>query len=226
MVSGSIHATHPRTRGGSFPAKLGLSLLATAIFVVVLLAVWSLHSRLLPVAVVLFSALADVAVAVLVAGALLLLPFARRVLEPFERVLLVVIWLLGGYAFAVSIPTVLDRSLSFYILEKLQQRGGGISEDAIGDVFVREYLPEFRLVDVRLTEQVEAGTVVIRDGCVVLTERGDRLASFSRFFRLNLQPRRRLLADEYTDALVDPFHGSATGRMGYECGPGGTGLQG
>lgn len=29
-------------------------------------------------------------------------------------------WLLAGYAFAISIPTVFDRCLSFYILEKIQ----------------------------------------------------------------------------------------------------------
>jgi hypothetical protein len=34
--------------------------------------------------------------------------------------LLTAYWLLAGYAFAISIPTVFDRCLSFYILEKIQ----------------------------------------------------------------------------------------------------------
>lgn len=94
---------------------------------------------------------------------------------------LLVIWLLGAYLFAISIPTVLDRSLSFYILEKLQQRGGGIREDALQQVFTDEYMREHHLIEVRLTEQLQSGTIYIHNGCVKLTDRGERLASFSRF---------------------------------------------
>ncbi|GAB5486345.1 MAG: hypothetical protein Pars93KO_27790 [Parasphingorhabdus sp.] len=166
----------------------------------------------------LYSAMFDAALAAIVMTLVLFVLGRKRLpFDGFENALLVVIWLLGGYVFAISIPTVLDRSLSFYILEKLQQRGGGIEHARIGDVFVKEYLPEFRLVDVRLTEQLESGTIMIEDGCVKLTDRGRRLATFSRFFRQNLLPKKRLLAGEYTDALVDPFKDSPTTKMGYEC---------
>ena len=64
---------------------------------------------------------------------------------------------------------------------------------------------EHQLVDIRLTEQAESGTIVIEGGCVKLTPRGEKLASFSRFFRQNFLPKRRLLRGEYTDKLTDPF---------------------
>jgi hypothetical protein len=64
----------------------------------------------------------------------------------------------------------------------LQQRGGGIRQDAMARVFVDEFMPEMRLVDVRLTEQEQSGTVQIVDGCVRLTEKGQELASFGFFF--------------------------------------------
>jgi len=103
--------------------------------------------------------------------------------DDFGLVVLVVIWALGGYAFAITGPALFDRSLSFYILEKLQQRGGGILESRMGDVFKEEYMPEFRLIDVRLTEQLQSGTIAIDNGCVKLTPRGKRLATLSRFIR-------------------------------------------
>jgi hypothetical protein len=103
---------------------------------------------------------------------------------------------------------VIDRSLSFYILEKIQQRGGGIRLDRMEDVFTREYVKEHRLVDVRLTEQQESGTIVIANGCVKLTERGVRLAAFSRYFRTHFLPKQRLLMGEYSDDLTDPFRHS------------------
>ena len=115
------------------------------------------------------------------------------------------IWLLIGYSLAISVPTVIDRSLSFYILEKLDQRGGGIRFDAFNDVFTKEYVEEHRLVDVRLTEQLESGTVVINDGCVKLTKKGKQLARFSMMFRHNLLPKHRLLMGNYTADLTNPF---------------------
>lgn len=198
--------------------KLLWALTLTAGFVVLLLVVYVLHTWYFPVRVVLYSALLDVGLAlVIMVAVLLLLGRARLPFNGFETTLLIVVWLLGGYGFAVSFPTVLDRSLSFYLLEKLEQRGGGIKEARIADVFVREYLPEMRLVDVRLTEQVESGSIVVEDGCVKLTDRGRRLAHFSRIFRNHLLPRQRLLAGEYTDALIHPFKDSPAGEMGYEC---------
>ncbi|WP_127598607.1 hypothetical protein [Nitratireductor alexandrii] len=198
--------------------KLAYAVLLSLVYVVLLLGFYAVHVRFLPVDVVLYSAVQDALAALTVLVALVValrrfLPFTG-----FEALLLVVVWFLGGYAFAISVPTVLDRSLSFYILEKLEQRGGGIRRDAIGQVFTEEYLPEYRLVDVRLTEQLESGTVVIEGGCVKLTAHGKRLAAASRFFRSHLLPRKRLLAGAYTDALIDPFKNSPKGRIGYECG--------
>lgn len=190
----------------------------TACFVALLLGFYLIHVWYLPVRVIFYSAIYDALAAALVLCVFIYLVARHWVsLSYFEYVLLLAIWLLGGYSFAISIPTVLDRSLSFYILEKLQQRGGGIREDAIGKVFTDEYLPEFRLVDVRLTEQLESGTITIDNGCVKLTDRGQRLATFSRYFRKNLLAKHRLLAGKYTDALVDPFKDSQRGQMGYEC---------
>ena len=141
-------------------------------------------------------------------GAVLVAVRYFRSLGNCEKIQLVVIWVLAGYALAISVPTVIDRSLSFYILEKLEQRGGGIRLDRFDEVFTREYLKEHRLVDVRLTEQVESGTVTISDGCVRLTPKGSAIASFSRAYRRNFLPRHRLLMGTYTDDLTDPFRKS------------------
>lgn len=196
--------------------KAARCLLASIAYALLLLCIYAAHARWFAVDVVFYSALGDA----LLAAALLAWPLYRwRWFAGFsglERTQLLLIWLLAGYAFAISVPTVLDRSLSFYILEKLEQRGGGIRAEAIGRVFIDEYLPEHRLVDVRLTEQAQSGTIEIVDGCVRLTARGHRLAQASRWFRLNLLPRRRLLAGEYTDALTDPFRASRD-QVDYAC---------
>lgn len=188
--------------------KILRAFVATVVFVVVMLFIYYIHMRYFRVNVVLYASVFDAFIAlVVVLGSLALLRWFRD-FSRLELLQLSMIWILGGYAFAISVPTVIDRSLSFYILEKLQQRGGGIRENAFKQVFTDEYLPEYRLVDVRLTEQLESGTVEIHDGCVRLTARGERLATLSGFYRRNLLPTHRLLMGKYTDALIDPFRDS------------------
>ncbi|WP_295520749.1 hypothetical protein [uncultured Stenotrophomonas sp.] len=190
--------------------------LATAVFIVALLLTYYIHMRYFRVNVVFYASVLDAVIAsVLVFGTLHLFKWFSE-FSKLELIQLATIWLLGGYLFAISVPTVIDRSLSFYILEKLQQRGGGIREDAFREVFTDEYVREHHLVEVRLTEQLQSGTIEIQRGCVKLTERGEKLASFSRFYRKNLLPTHRLLMGQYTDALTDPFRDSQMSKD-YRC---------
>ena len=192
------------------------SFAAVIIYGVLLLFTYAIHARYFPVNVVFYSALLDAVIAALALALVLVGVKLFRNFNGNEKVLTFAICLLCGYIFAISVPTVLDRSLSFYILEKLQQRGGGILKDRFAEVFTLEYVVEHRLVDVRLTEQMESGTISIDGGCVRLTPRGERLATFSRYFRQHFLPKHRLLMGAYSDDLTDPFKKSA-GQRGYEC---------
>lgn len=185
------------------------------IFLIILFIVHYIHFRHLRVNVVFFSAVVDGSIA---AAITCLIVFLHRFFEVFrfnEKILLAVIFMITGYTLALSIPAVIDRSLSFYFLEKLQQRGG-ILHDRMADVFIQEYMKEHHLIDIRMTEQMEAGTVSIRDGCVRLTDWGDMLASASRYYRLHFLPTRRLLMGNYSDVLVDPF-ATDVGAKDYTC---------
>ncbi|MCC4591430.1 hypothetical protein [Xanthomonas sacchari] len=190
--------------------------LSTLLYIVVMLLVYYVHMRYFRVNVVFYASILDGVIAVVLVGGGLWLAKAFNSFTRLEMLQLLAIWLLGGYLFAISIPTVIDRSLSFYILEKLQQRGGGIREDAFRQVFTDEYVREHHLVEVRLTEQLQSGTIRIQNGCVVLTPRGEQLASLSRFYRKNLLPTHRLLMGKYTDTLTDPFRNS-TMSSDYRC---------
>ena len=184
------------------------TILASVIFVFILFFIYFFHVTFLRVDVVFYSAILDALLAAGLSAVIIYLVKFFGALGLYEKFLLISIWVLAGYAFAISVPTVLDRSLSFYILEKLQQRGGGIQMARMPDVFTNEYMKEHRLVDVRLTEQAQSGTIEIKDGCVKLTPKGERIASMSRFFRLHLLPKKRLLMGEYTDDLTNPFRNS------------------
>ena len=189
---------------------------ATAVYAILLLVIYVLHVRYVPVNVVFYSAVLDAVLATILAATLIATVRWFKVFTRFETLQLCCIWLLIGYSFAISVPTVIDRSLSFYILEKLQQRGGGIKLDAFEQVFTQEYVKEHRLVDVRLTEQQQSGTVEIKDGCVKLTAWGQTIASSSRYFRAHFLPKQRLLMGKYSDDLTAPFRNSVD-RTDYRC---------
>lgn len=196
--------------------KLIRSAIATVIFVMLLFLIYYIHITYFSVNVVFYAAIADGILATLAAGLILFVAGYFHLFNWFEKIQMMFIWLLAGYAFAISVPTVIDRSLSFYILEKIQQRGGGIKLDSFEQVFTKEYVKEHRLVDVRLTEQLESGTIKIDNGCVKLTEKGNNLARFSRAFRQNLLPKQRLLMGKYSDDLTNPFKNSVA-ESDYSC---------
>ena len=186
------------------------------VFVIALMVIYVIHGRFFKVDVVFYSAIGDGVLAALVT---LIVGSTVRwfgIFSIFEKLQMFVICLLLGYAFAISVPTVIDRSLSMYILEKLQQRHGGIQLAAFDVVFKEEYMKEHRLVDIRLTEQQQSGTIVIENGCVKLTEWGYIVATTTTWIRQNLLPKHRLIGDGYSSDLTSPMRNSAE-RTDYLC---------
>ena len=164
------------------------------------------HFQLITVNVIMYACVIDAIVSTILVICFYML--IRRKNSPLlmtEFSLVVIASNLLIILYGVMGPTVIDRSLSLYIVNKIDQRGGQVSEASLPDLFVKEYLPEFRLVEVRMTEQVTSGTVTIENGCVMLTPRGRRLSRFVNFYRKSFLPKKRNLMGEITDQLTDPF---------------------
>lgn len=196
--------------------KITKALAGFIIFIFLLLLFYYLHTSYFKINVVFYSAIFDVFIITLFMASILLKLTYFSVFNLFEKFQMIIIWFLCGYILAISIPTIIDRSLSFYILEKIQQYGGGIQIDKFEELFTKGYAKEHKLVDVRLTEQLESGTIIIKNECVKLTERGNQLATFSQFFRKNFLPKKRLLLGKYSDDLTNPFRYSEK-IIGYDC---------
>ena len=194
----------------------GRMLGAAALFLIIFGIIHYAHFRFMHVNVVFFSAVMDGVLATVLMSFVLFTHRFFSLIQTSEKILLTIIFVLTGYSLALSVPAIIDRSLSFYFLEKLQQRGGGILYDRMPEVFIQEYMKEHHLVDIRLTEQLEAGTITVQDGCVRLTPWGNTMATASRFYRLHFLPTHRLLMGTYSDALVDPFQGDQ-GIKNYIC---------
>jgi len=178
--------------------------------------VYYAHVSFFKIDVIFYSAIMDGIIAALLLVFILFNVGFFNTFTFFDRALIVVVCLLSGYILAISIPTVIDRSLSFYILEKIHQRGGGIKLSSIPDIIKKEYVVEHRLADIRITEQENSGTIFIDNNCVKLTQFGLNIVEFSLFFRKNLLPRKRLIMNVYSDDLIDPFKNSID-NIDYQC---------
>jgi len=173
------------------------------LFFILLISINYIHFNFYEVNVVLYSSILDVFIAVLITILIVKkVKFFRVNFSNFEIFQSLVIIVLLGYAFAITIPTIIDRSLSFYILEKIQERGGGMKINSFENLFKSEYMIDHRLVDIRLTEQLESGSIIVNKDCVKLTEKGQSLVIFSQFYRKYFLPKNRLLMGEYSDYLI------------------------
>lgn len=165
-----------------------------------------LHFQYVTVAVILYACMWDaLAASVLVLGGYSFFRRRAPVLLPTEFVLTAIASNLLILLYAVMGPTVIDRSLSIYIVEKIDYRGGRVSEAAMPEIILREFMQEYRVADVRITEQVTSRTVEIADGCIELSARGKTLAQFTRFYRKNFLPKQRRVGTEVTDTLTNPY---------------------
>ncbi len=192
-------------------------MLGLAAYFICLVTVGIFHNRFFVVDVVFYASLFDVLVAANITMAVLYKSKCFRGLNPFELTVFYLMFLAMGYGYAISIPTVIDRSLSFYILEKTE-RMGGVREEALEEIISKDYLREFRVADLRLTEQISSGTIQIQNGCIFLSTKGLILVSVSGFIRKNLLPEKRLIRDKYSDNLLNPYE-QDEGEARYKCTP-------
>ena len=169
-----------------------------------LIVIYTIYINQFNVNVLLYSSLFCVLISLAIAT-IFLFSIKVKYVNFFEKILILIICALTGYSLVLSLPTVIDRSLSFYILEKLDQRGGGIKVDKMDIVFTKEYLKEHRLIDIRLTEQLKTKTVIIDKNCLRLTSKGKKVVLFSTIFRQYFLPKQRLIRDKYTDELISPL---------------------
>ncbi len=198
-------------------ARVVEMVLLSGAFGIVFLIVNYVHFQTLPVAVILYACLYDALVAGLLVfgpygcfrlpkGPLIVTEFALTGLASFFLVIL----------YAVMGPTVIDRSLSIYIVEKIDHRGGAVAEVAMPKIILTEFMNEYKVSDVRMTEQLTSRTVKISDGCIRLTPRGERLAAFTRWYRQTFLPKHRRVGGEETDSLTRPYM-DAPVLVPYEC---------
>ena len=185
--------------------KFLYAIILLIVYLLLLLLIYILYVNYFKIDVLLYSSILCVLFTLIIFIPILFFRSQLKIFNLFEKICIINICGLIGFLLAISLPTVIDRSLSFYILEKLNQRGGGIKVNKLYIVFTKEYVKEHKLIDIRVTEQLKTKSVIIENDCLRLTERGETLVKFSTFFRKYFLPKKRLIGEKYSDDLVFPL---------------------
>ena len=178
------------------------------LYLFIFICIYLIHINFFKVGVIFYSSLIDSIIALIIFfGLYNSINFFKHITN-FESSLIILLLFFIGYSFSISLPTVIDRSLSFYFLEKIRQHDGAINKTAMKQMFIDDYMDEYKLVEMRLTEQLKSGTIKLKGNCIVLTKRGYLVTTFSDFFRKNFLANKRLILDSYSDQLTDPLKDS------------------
>lgn len=177
-----------------------------------------IHINFFSVSVILYDGALDAMLALLLTVLIFEnFKFYRIYFIQFERVLISMLLILSGFFVVLTIPTIIDRSLSFYLLEKIQREGGGVVLSNLNELVATDYLTEYRVIDMRVTEQLKSGTIYISGDCVRLTTWGEKVAIFSSFFRKNFLAKKRLINNNYSDELTRIDSIKSNNHLNYPC---------
>lgn len=180
----------------SYISNASYKLVATFILLflsfILFLVIFKLHVSLIEIQVVLFASLTDALIASIILTSFVFLNKSsiNKFFNTFEKIMIILVFALLSYIFSFSFPALIDRSLSFYILERLDESSLGIKYDRFDDLFIKDFSKKYHMIDVRLTEQLNSGTIYINENCVLLTDKGKIIASFSKAFRKYLLPQK------------------------------------
>lgn len=148
-----------------------------ALFIVLYIA----KRQLAPSEIIFFEGIAVAAISSLlfVLGCVL---FRRNTLESSrDLVFLFVAGFFLNYAFMITFPTLLDRSISITMISVVDRAPGGqASLRTLNDSFLRTYVAGDMQTRKRVAEQIATGNFRAQDGGVAITERGKIWARANR----------------------------------------------
>ena len=142
--------------------KFLIFLLAISFYSFLFSLTYIVHIHFFRVNVIFYASLLDSLIALIFFLIIFLSSAMSKIYNYFELFAISCLLLFLGYSFSITVPTVIDRSLSFYYLEKIRQHDGAISKNSMRDIFTSDFVDEYKVVEMRLTEQLSSGTIIMK----------------------------------------------------------------
>ncbi|MEJ7927249.1 hypothetical protein WG908_10845 [Sphingobium sp. AN641] len=82
--------------------------------------------------------------------------------------------------FLVIFPVTFDRSITMFLLARIERQDGQLDRKGLEGVFVTEYLDEMQQIDRRIAEQSLSGNIRVSHGRISITPQGKQLLAGAR----------------------------------------------
>ncbi len=82
--------------------------------------------------------------------------------------------------FLITFPVTFDRSITMFLLSRIERQDGQLTAPMLEQIFVREYLRDMRQIDRRVAEQALSGNIRVDRSRIHITPQGARLLEGGR----------------------------------------------
>ncbi|HAF41527.1 MAG TPA: hypothetical protein DCG90_07155 [Sphingobium sp.] len=118
----------------------------------------------------------------LLLGALMALAARRApMLDLSTAVGAVALSLAFNISFLIVFPVTFDRSITMFLLARIEAQDGQLDAQGLERVYLREYLGDMRQIDRRIAEQRLSGNIAVLDGRIHITPQGRGLLTGGRW---------------------------------------------
>ena len=117
------------------------------------------------------------ALLLLVAGGLLV---RRWKLDLSTLVGAIALSLSFNICFLITFPVTFDRSITMFLLARIERHDGELDAARLEQLYIREYLGSMHQIDRRVTEQALSGNIRVEAGRIYIMPQGRRLLAGGR----------------------------------------------
>lgn len=106
------------------------------------------------------------------------------------------------YAFHITVPTIIDRSISLYILSRMDGKSSGVNVGELQESFLNGYVSKNNAVCRRLDEQIVSGNIRFENGKYFITDNGERVINILRVVARLVHRSEYYVTESMSDSLL------------------------
>jgi hypothetical protein len=106
------------------------------------------------------------------------------------------------YSFHITLPTIIDRSISLFVLSRMEGSTAGVTVEQMQESFLKGYVHDYSAVCRRLDEQIISGNIEFRDQKYYLGESGEHILTMLRWIARLVQRNEYYITDKNSEKLL------------------------
>lgn len=106
------------------------------------------------------------------------------------------------YSFHITLPTIIDRSISLFVLSRMEGGSAGVPVEDLQASFIKGYVHNYSAICRRLDEQLISGNVVFQNNKYYLTKNGEDILKVLRWIARLVKRNEYYITDSSSEKLL------------------------